>query len=232
MELLANKSKKRYLCQLLFIIIISIILKLTLCSDISELSDYSQNESENIGTISKRPEGAVPIPIKKSFFDRFKLEVVADKYITKEGKKVKVILKRKNRPAFGCVRKWLNKRKLKKAAKKKYKKERKRGDKKVGIFKRMFGRKRKDETDESSESSADIEEKKTPEILSEDMMKESESSVSKDNVFEESHETNVDKSEESPSKTDHSSDLENKLVNEIISDYKSSTFDENTGISD
>ncbi|KAF7458412.1 hypothetical protein HWI79_1111 [Cryptosporidium felis] len=103
-------------------ILLIFIQKLVLCSEIEELSDASSSESNPVnGAISIRPEGAVSMKFNKSVFDAFKKEVVVDKYITKEGRKVKVILRRKRRPIFNRFYKWRKKKRAKKEAKKKYK---------------------------------------------------------------------------------------------------------------
>ncbi|KAJ1612352.1 putative signal peptide-containing secreted protein [Cryptosporidium canis] len=172
MVILAKHPKKRYLCQFLLTALLLILLKLTVCSEISNFSESTQSELENDEHLSKRPEGAVPLPIKKQHLDYFKKETVIDKYMTKDGKKVKVILKRRDRPALRWYRKWRNKQKMKRKAKEKYKRQRKHAGSKWNIFKR-FKRGKKDNK-ENEESNVEV-------VNSE----KGEDSVSKSSIFDE-----------------------------------------------
>ncbi|KAJ1614914.1 putative signal peptide-containing secreted protein [Cryptosporidium canis] len=193
MVILTKHPKKSYLCQFLFTILLLILLKLTVCSEISNFSESTQSELENDEHISKRPEGAVSLPIKKQFLDPFKAEVVIDKYMTKDGKKVKVILKRKDRPVFRWYRRWRNKQKIKKKAKEKYKRQRKLGCNKLNIFKRFKrGKKDSKENEESNiEAVSSV---------------KGEESVSKSSIFEENSDDEFNRDDTALSKTVKSSD--------------------------
>ncbi|KAK9170991.1 hypothetical protein CmeUKMEL1_14540 [Cryptosporidium meleagridis] len=173
MIFLPKRPNKRHAGKFLFIIFLFVFYKLAFSSEISEISEYSQYDLEN-ENISKRPEGATSIPIKKKLFESFRKEVTVDKYYTKDGKKVKVILVRKNRPAFSFFTKWRNKKKRKNEAKKRYKMNRAKKTKKPNILRRVFKRKKKDDKSKEDSKTSDV-----------NHAKENEESFSKNDVFEE-----------------------------------------------
>ncbi|TRY50023.1 Uncharacterized protein CTYZ_00000330 [Cryptosporidium tyzzeri] len=188
MIFLPKRPNKRYAGQFLLIILLFVFYKLAFSSEISEISESNQHDLEN-KNISKRPEGAISIPIKRKIFENFRKEVTADKYYTKEGKKVKVILVRKRRPAFDWFRKWRNKRKIKNKAKKRYKMNRDRKSRKPNILKRVFERKKMNDKSKKAKIS-DV-----------NYAKENEESVSKSDIFEEDTEYEVNKNEEDEPRT-------------------------------
>lgn len=189
MIFLPKRPNKRYAGQFLLIILLFVFYKLAFSSEISEISESNQYDLEN-ENISKRPEGATSIPIKKKLFENFRKEVTVDKYYTKDGKKVKVILVRKRRPAFNWLRKWRNKRKIKNKAKKRYKMNRDRKSKKPNILKRIFKRKKMNDKSEEDAKISDV-----------NYAKENEESVSKSDIFEEDTEYEVNKNEEDEPRT-------------------------------
>lgn len=223
MVLLAKTPSKRYCRLLLFFALLFIVSKFSFCSEISELSESKQHdpEDENEG-ISRRPEGATTIPLKKSWFQKFTKETVIDKYYTKDGKKVKVILVRKNRPIFNRLRKWKNKRKMKKKAKKKYKMNRNQKDRKPNLFKRLF---KKEKSDNSNTNE--------PSLVSVNYGKEEES-LSKSNIFEDNVESQTNKNENDATNTKNfETPLENSAPTYGLSSYdRNSITGENTESSD
>ncbi|KAH7649908.1 hypothetical protein FG379_001752 [Cryptosporidium bovis] len=154
---LVTKSKWLFF---LFILFICLHFNLLNCSEIETSSQDSEISAEQSGyndELYSRPDGASSLKFKKSFFDAFKKEVTIDKYITKEGKKVKVKLIRRSRPIFGWLSRWYRKKKAKSAAKKKARKERKSKstEKRKGLlsrFKKKKSEKHKTEDKSSIES--------------------------------------------------------------------------------
>ncbi|KAH8583594.1 uncharacterized protein ELE39_000362 [Cryptosporidium sp. chipmunk genotype I] len=214
MVFLAKKPNKRYASRFLFIILLYIVFKLAFSSEISEISESKQYDMENEKkNISKRPEGATSIPIKRKLFERFRKEVTIDKYYTRDGKKVKVVLVRKRRPIFDWFRRWKNKRKIKKKAKKEYKINRDQKNKKPNMLKRLFRKKKpNDESNGHNLSNVNAE-------------KEDEVSVSKSDIFEEDTGYEVNKSKKGEPKIQKS---EIQLDNTIDSPSGTSNFDKST----
>ncbi|KAK6590208.1 hypothetical protein RS030_172689 [Cryptosporidium xiaoi] len=150
---LVTKSKWLFF---LFILFICLHFNFLNCSEIETSSldsEISAEQSGNNDGLYSRPNGASSVKFRKSIFDVFKKEVTIDKYITKEGKKVKVKLIRKDRPIFSWFSKWYRKRKAKSAAKKKARKERKSKStkKRKGILSR-FKKKESEKSNTEDES--------------------------------------------------------------------------------
>ncbi|OII73731.1 uncharacterized protein cubi_03529 [Cryptosporidium ubiquitum] len=212
MILLTKNPNIRYSFLLILIILLFFISKFAFCSEISELSRSEQYPVDEEKNTSRRPEGAIPIPIKRKWFENFSKERVIDKYYTKDGKKVKVILIRRHRPIFGRFIKWKNKRKMKRKAKKKYKMDRNPKNKKGNIFGRLMRRGKKSENNTKEPTLENVNYEKDDE------------SVSKSDIFEDNDENPVEKNEKGSNKMEKAE----KQVDYTASIDRFSSYDKNS----
>ncbi|KAH8740719.1 hypothetical protein FG386_002681 [Cryptosporidium ryanae] len=159
-------SKLKCLLFILFIYLHPIFLTGSEIDTLSHESEISAGENVGNNNSHLRPEGASPLPVKNNiFFDLFKKEVTIDKYVTKDGKKVKVKLVRKRIPIFNMIARWYNKKKAKRKAKKKAKRQKKKPLKKRrGILNRFRKKKSKKSEDMVQESLENKSEELTNEL--------------------------------------------------------------------